>query len=304
MAVSRIVYSWTFAATFLASAANSCVTNINYPAVCSADVTNVIASLAVVASAGSRVNNTCGSVGQSSIYNPYGFLTGRRLSPEQSANESEEALSRDTPEMLRFSREALRVALAAHQVALGSNFSNDERVRELVKEAQGHVATVRKMQSQGAAPTFLSRAGQALQTASQVESTFLTECVLKGLHMAMWLTRAAVGIAIAIKDCGPLTPKNLNWGLTGGPALCPVDISAIVQSFSFTASYISELVGKCPILVNNLDAMCASDIAMLVAGVSGLGTSAWRMHQSCGAAGNLAQAFTQTYGEAKAPVIP
>merc|ERR1719158_313645 len=238
-AVSSVIFSFGFAATFISAAAAECSTSVNNAAVCAADVSNLVASLAVLSAVSSSLHNTCRVLAiqvtaqTTTMASPEAELplevAGRRL--EQSKH-SPYFQDTDTPEMKRFAAEALRKALEVHRLAKSSKYTGGADFERLMKETHAHSDMVRKLDAM--------RSEEDIQ--NQVRGTEIADCVIDAANSLFFLIRAGLAISAAASDC---TPTGITEsGIPDGQMVCSTDIFGFIQSISFAATFIAVQVSQ------------------------------------------------------------
>jgi len=116
----------------------------------------------------------------------------------------------------------------------------------------------------------------------------IAQCTFDIAQATFFLTRAGLGLTAAIRECDASSQEE---GPPGSAKLrCSVDVTGLIGSFSFAAAAVSMAVSQCPV-GRNLDAHCAADIALAVAGVAGVATSGSSFLLTCGQLGKPQQSF-------------
>jgi len=114
--------------------------------------------------------------------------------------------------------------------------------------------------------------------AIELRNQNVAECVFDVGQATFFLARAGMAVNAAVSDCHTDTLRA-----TGrkGQARCSVDINGLIGSFSFVASMVSFAVAKCPILTN-VNAICAAEVANLIAGLAGVAATGSSLKATCG----------------------
>lgn len=319
--VNYVLLSFAFAASYLSAAAADCAHTVNIQAYCSSDVSNLVADLANLAFCGSSLTQSCVKVpafleqkAKAQAEAAAAAFAGkeRRLDPE-TMTELHEAMRQkhqnwrvSTSQDKEFEVDSVYREFKEVQASLKdkvrrlANSTDDTPLRKILREsvpkmksfaeaAQRHLSKVSKKPATTPCPTTTTEAEttttqapldvlQAQLLAANNFKVITADCVFNAAQAILYLMRASLALNVAVSDC--LSP-DVNLGPESGKMACSVDIVGFIGSMGWATSCISYTIAQCP-NTGVVDALCAGDVAAVVASVAGIASSGASFTLTCG----------------------
>jgi len=134
-------------------------------------------------------------------------------------------------------------------------------------------------------------------SAKEIKQQEQAECAFDVGQGTMFLAQAGMQINAAVTDCSDYSLKE---GGKHAKAMCAVTTSGIIRSFGFVSSLLSFAVTNCPIFKFNMNAACSGAIADMVTGIAGLAAASSAFRDTCGFIANASMSMFGGPGEEEA----
>lgn len=259
--VTGVVAGFGYAAGFLQQAAADCQNSFQVlnprvvaKAACGADIANFIASLALLANAGSSVRDACEENRRVTRDDDLGFNTRRLKETEPS--------------------EFHKLGEKWHTNASAFNWMHRELEQHQISGMNGGKKGGKKTKN-------IRAPGQPSDKMLRDRSAEMAECVFDVGQATFFLARAMLMINAAVADCSRF---ELRTGGRPQHTRCAVDVASVVSAFSFVSSGISYAAYHCAFWTT-LAPACAGSISNMIAALSQIAASGASFEGTCGFAG-------------------